>query len=109
VSGTVTYDGKPLSTGAVTFQPVASGPLAIGDIKSDGSYSLSTGDQAGLSAGEYQVTVVATGPMPQATEASPMPLPELLIPARYGDVNTSGLKYTVKPGENRVDIALGPE
>jgi hypothetical protein len=109
VSGIVTYDGQPLSTGAVTFQPVAPGPLAIGDIRNDGAYTLRTGDATGLSAGEYQVTVVATGPMPEATPSNPMPLPELLIPARYGDVSTSGLKYTVERGENRIDIALENE
>jgi hypothetical protein len=109
VTGQVLYDGQPLTSGAVTFQPVAAGPLAIGDIQPDGEYALRTGDQDGLFPGEYLVTVVATGPMPEPTEANPMPLPKLLIPARYGDVNTSGLKYTVSPGVNRIDITLARE
>ncbi len=109
VSGVVTYDDKPLSTGAVTFQPVTPGPLAIGEIQSNGAYTLRIGDQMGLNAGDYQATVVATGPMPEATPANPMPLPKLLIPARYGDATTSGLKYTVERGENRIDIELKAE
>ena len=109
VTGKVLYDGQPLTTGSVTFHPVASGPLAIGDIQSDGTYSLSVGTESGLPPGEYRVTVGATGPMPEPTVADPMPLPQSLIPARYGDVNTSGLKYTVAAGKNTIDISLGKE
>jgi hypothetical protein len=106
VTGNVTYAGKPLTTGALTFHPTASGPLAMGDIHADGTYMLQTGEVAGLKAGDYLVTVVATGPMPEPTAAEPMPLPKLLIPARYGDVKTSGLKYTVKSGANTINIEL---
>ena len=106
VTGTVTYVGKPLTTGAVTFQPIVAGPIAVGDIQSDGSFTLQTGSEIGLQPGEYLATVVATGPIPEATPADPMPLPKLLVPARYGDVNTSGLKYTITPGPNTIQIQL---
>lgn len=107
VDGAVTYAGNPLTTGAVTFHPTTPGPpLAIGELQSDGTFTLRTGETAGLQPGEYLVTVVATGPMPEATPSDPMPLPKLLVPARYGDVKTSGLKYTISRGTNKIDIVL---
>jgi hypothetical protein len=106
VTGTVTFDGQPLTTGAVTFHPLSEGPLAIGQIDAAGAYSLSTGNEEGLAAGDYRVTVVATGPMPEPTPQNPEPLPELLIPAKYGASETAGLQFTVRPGSNHIDIPL---
>lgn len=107
VDGAVSYAGNPLTSGAVTFHPTTPGPpLAIGELQGDGKFTLRTGEVAGLQPGEYRVTVVATGPMPEATPADPMPLPKLLVPARYGDVETSGLKYTITRGTNKIDIVL---
>ena len=109
VRGTVTYNGKPLTTGSVTFHPVTDGPVAIGDIQSDGTYSLQTGTESGLGPGEYRVTVVATGPIPPPTPQNTEPLPELLIPARYADVTTSGIQRTVAAGSNQIDLSLDLE
>jgi hypothetical protein len=106
VTGTVVYDGQPLTTGAVVFQPVHDGPIAIGDIQSDGSYTLSVGDAAGVDPGDYRVTVAASEPMPEATPENPQPLPKSLIPARYSNADQSGLTFKVEPGSNRFDIKL---
>lgn len=105
VTGTVSLDGQPLTKGAVTFTPVQAGAMAVANIQPDGSYSVYTGDQAGLEAGEYRVTVAATE-MPAATPEDPEPLPKLLTPARYSDPSTSGLTLKVTPGSNRFDISL---
>ena len=61
VSGTVTYNGKPLEKGQINFLPTApDGRSASGDIQA-GEYSLTTqtpGD--GALPGKYRVTIIAT-------------------------------------------------
>jgi hypothetical protein len=103
VYGTVTLDGAPLHRGTVTFHPEKTGAVAYGRILADGSYSISTGSRGGLSAGEYFVTVVAT-----AGEADPTKeaAGKLLTPTRYGRVDQSALRSTVRPGRNKIDLAL---
>jgi len=106
VTGTVTYDGDPLSTGTVTFHPVGEGPTGYGSIQSDGSFRIQTGQQAGLPPGEYRVTVQATGPVPEPTPENLEPVPESIIPQRYANPDQSGLKFTVEPGGNQFPIEL---
>jgi len=105
VSGTVTLDDKPLETGTVTFRPVAGGPAGYGEIRS-GSYRVKTGTDSGLAPGEYQVSVMATGPAPPATPQNPEPIPPSLIPDKYASPQTSGLKFTVSPSGGTFNIEL---
>jgi hypothetical protein len=83
--------------------------LGVGQIQSDGTFTVSTGTDVGLDAGEYRLTVVATGPIPEPTADNPEPLPELLIPARYGSLETSGLTRTITKGANQFEIQLERE
>ncbi len=110
VSGIVTLDGKPLElgegTGTVSFHPQAGGSVAQARIGPGGRYELKTGSTKGLPAGEYIVTVVATGPKPKTPPgATPIPGP-LLTPTSYGTKNISDLRFTIHPGENEINIAL---
>ena len=62
VKGSVTVDGKPVTSGAVTFYPVAADPnhryaSPTGQIDSAGTYELFTSGQPGAPAGKYKVTV----------------------------------------------------
>jgi hypothetical protein len=106
VSGQVTLDGKPLSTGNIAFNPVKSGSVAIGSIDSQGSYRVSSGTESGLQPGDYVVTVVATEAIapPMGNEA-PKP-PALLTPAKYQSPATSDLKVTITAGSNSYSPAL---
>jgi hypothetical protein len=111
VSGTVTLDGRPLTTGLVTFLPAASGPVAYGAIGPQGRYSIQTGSKGGLEPGDYSVTVAANAPPPAAPPpaggpkyAEPMLL--LVTPRRYADKQTTPLKATVSPGSQTIDFAL---
>jgi hypothetical protein len=105
VHGIVTLDGKPLSSGTVTFHS-ANGTLSSnGSIRSDGEYELSTGKTRGLPAGEYIATVVAYQSMNQQA-ATVMAMPKRITPERYGNPKTSDLKETVKPGDNPIDLVL---
>lgn len=103
VSGTVTLDGKPLQKGMISFYPAEKGPIGYGNIQPDGSYSLRTGSQSGIPAGEYIVTVVAyNDPPPGQVER----MPTLLTPARYAEKSKSDLRYDVTPGSNAIDVAI---
>ena len=65
VSGKVTVDNSPLTSGSVRFVPDSSrgnkaGVEPVGQIGSDGKYTLYTNGKAGAPAGWYKVTVDAT-------------------------------------------------
>jgi hypothetical protein len=105
VTGTVTLDNAPLTTGTVAFYPNQPGPTAYGQIDGSGRYSLNTGTDAGLAPGTYTVTVDATELIPP-TPQNPEPLPKLLTPERYRDKATSGIVVEVKPGSNDIPIEL---
>ena len=104
ISGVVRLDNKPLNRGTVTFHPVDGGAAAYGRIGADGRYEIRTGHGKGLSPGEYRVTVVAASePPPDGSEEIPG---ELLTPPRYGNLDETDLRYTVKRGSNLIDIDL---
>jgi hypothetical protein len=108
VSGTVTYQGKPVPLGTITFVPVApDGRNATGVIGSDGSYTLQTeepGDGAQL--GEYRVTVYAHDePILDYIPKKPIQ-PKALVPPQYENPDTSGLTATVNSGSNTFDFDL---
>lgn len=104
VNGIVTLDGAPLTKGGVRFVPDNSkgtrGPMATGQIGSDGKFVLMTttpGD--GAQVGSYKVVVSCweeTPFDPKNPKASPPP--KSLVPERYADERTSGLTAEVKSG-----------
>lgn len=108
VSGIVSLDEQNLERGTVAFFPTAGGPPAYGQIESDGSYTVRTGREDGIIAGEYQVTVAANEP--PATQRSksggPPPPGKSITPIWYRSQQTSGLSITVEPGNNEIDLPL---
>src|SRR5262245_1741728 len=60
VSGTITYGGKPVEQGIITFEPVdPNGRVAAGSITA-GEYSLTTlQPDDGALAGKYRVTILS--------------------------------------------------
>lgn len=106
--GLVTLDGKSVSRGMVSFYPSAGGPAVYGQIESDGSYSVHTGREEGLPSGEYAVSIVAHE-APTAAETSkggPPPPGKAITPDWYRMKESSGLKFTVKPGKNEINLEL---
>jgi hypothetical protein len=101
VTGKVTLDDAPLTSGTVAFYPSNGGAAAYGSIQPNGSYTLETGASGGLAAGEYAVTVVATTPPQPGFQFG-----KLLSPERYNNIKTSDLKFTVKVGSNKIDLPL---
>jgi hypothetical protein len=111
VSGKVTYKGKALVWGTVQFEG-SDKAIKQGNIQSDGTYSIQ-----GVATGEAQVAVSSINPKSsdfQVRQAEggppPKPRPEVKgwfpIPEKYDAPYTSGLTYTIKRGENKIDIDL---
>lgn len=108
VSGAVTLDGKPLTTGNVVFHPAVDGPVGYGTIDSTGRYTLQTGDAPGLVPGSYIITVSAIErPSAEELKVNEYTLPKMLTPMKYNKKEETPLKFDVKPGTNAIDLALG--
>lgn len=104
VKGTVTLDGKPLTSGSVQLTPDKNrgtkGRMALGNINEDGSFELMTiraGD--GAQVGYHLVAIECY----ESSDFDPnQPVnqsPKSLIPKRYTDPKTSQLTAEVKAGE----------
>src|SRR5262245_16860604 len=62
VQGKVVFRGGPVTNGLIVFTPEAKGPLAVGRIKDDGTFSLYTGENPGAYPGNYRVTISSLAP-----------------------------------------------
>jgi hypothetical protein len=109
VQGKVSYKGKLLPLGSLTFVP-KDGPAALGQINADGSYQLRA------AAGKHRVEVIAV-PAHQGGRPDPsmeggidyrgFPAPKPLVPAKYNLYTTSGIEVEVLPADNNtIDINL---
>jgi hypothetical protein len=113
VSGTVTLDGQPLRGGGdsgiratVVFQPVSGSAVgAVGIVDENGRYQLSTGSEEGAPPGDYLVTCSATQIIPPKQPGG-TPTGRRITDPKYANAKTSGLQFTVEPGNNQFDIAL---
>lgn len=111
VSGTVTFDGKPVTEGSVTFHSEELGTGGTADLGSGGTFTVRGAEGAGLRVGSY---VVRISPPPQdfgdgdpnkpAPTIAPKEFPN--IPEKYRDSKTSGLKADVKAGPNEFKFEM---
>jgi len=110
LSGQVSLDGRPLTTGVITLTPVGAGPSAYAAIGPDGRYAIHTGAATGLEPGEYVVTVAANAAVSGKTagveQAGGRGLPPLVTPREYLDRARSPLRVTIVPGTQVVDFDL---
>jgi hypothetical protein len=129
VYGTVSYNGKSLESGTITFTPddLQKGRSAGSTIK-DGQYSLNslTTDDGAL-AGHYKVSLIsrrtntdsldprlkmmyekahATGGVPIPAQVKKKITVEDLVPKKYADPATSGLQAEVRETSNKADFDL---
>ena len=107
VTGTVTYDGKPLDHGNVVFFPEAGvpGPQAVGAIQSNGTFRMQTIGRDGAAVGRHRVMVHCRRPL-RPEEERQMIVPESLIPEKYSSESNSPLRFEVKRGDNEYPIVL---
>lgn len=126
VTGTVMYNGKVVEGATVSFHNPDSPRVASGVTDSEGKFQLTTFNaNDGAVPGECKVTItkVPAGSAPdgdptalmndptalagQAQKASKEKKQKPLIPEKYGNPNTSGLKETVKEeGDNNFVFQL---
>lgn len=111
VSGTVTFEGKPLTSGTITFVADGQPPVnAAGEINQSGTYTLSTerpGD--GAAPGTYKIRIESWASPPKMDETGVDP-GKSAVPEKYNRIETSGLTATVNesPATQKVDFALAP-
>ena len=115
LSGTVTFDGKPLSGAAVIFIPTGStrGTSANGYTDKAGMYEVvaKQGDK-GAPVGECRV-VVMKFVMPDGSDLPTNSDSSLIdsgarqiLPARYSSMRETKLTATVRDGTNTIDFPL---
>jgi hypothetical protein len=108
VRGQVLYRGDPVAGGLIVFSPNpdrgSDGPIAIGTIGEDGSFTLTRTDGRPVPPGWYRVAVAPkAGTVEGPTPERPYPG----VPARYRNPALSGLEREVKAGtENRFHFDL---
>jgi hypothetical protein len=108
VQGKVTFKGKPVTEGLVTFLNPTEGGAAEAEIKSDGTYVV----QNPVVVGEY--LVVITPPIhivdtdPGRSPPAPVEKPAPNIPEKFRQQGTTTLKAAVKPGKNEFNFDMIP-
>ncbi|HEY4234111.1 MAG TPA: hypothetical protein VGM76_11835 [Lacipirellulaceae bacterium] len=112
VSGQITVDGQALHGGSgdvrvtVKFQPVSGfGADAMGIADENGNYFLGTGSKTGIPPGDYYVTCSASE-LIRTKGTNAVQGGRALTDPKYANAKTSGLKFTVQPGNNEFNIPL---
>ena len=96
VSGTITYQGKPVEGIKVELTPIAGGRTSVGYTDATGDYEMQyTLSEAGAIIGRHKVTLRAFPPPGS---------PQVNIPPEYG--TKSQVEFDVKSSDNRLDISL---
>jgi hypothetical protein len=107
VSGAVTFDGKPVEDGAITFVPAdGKSPTAGGAIK-DGRYAVR------VPLGEAKVVingkkVIGKKKIYNTPDSPEMPVTAELLPEKYSDMSKTELRFDVAAGANPKDWELRP-
>ncbi|MBA4190200.1 MAG: hypothetical protein C0467_19620 [Planctomycetaceae bacterium] len=104
LSGAVTYDGKPVEDGAISFIPVdGKSPTAGGTIK-DGKYTATKVPVGATKVSITAVKVIGKKKAYDTPDSPEIPITEPLVPAKYNQ--TTELRYDVKGGVQTKDFQL---
>lgn len=107
VSGNVTFQGKPVTQGMVMFRAQERGIYMTAQLDDKGHYEVKQATGAGLSPGEYQVSI--NPPVVDAPMGGPISRPTFSnIPLKYRDPNTSGLTLSVTEAGTMLNIDMQP-
>jgi hypothetical protein len=122
VKGKITLNGKPVTTGRISFHPTTGERPALGHIGPDGAYSLTTFERGdGALLGHHKVSIKSTRienapPTPKDLKEeaefnakgllSRKPQLVFLVDKKYYDDRTTDLETEVRPGENEIDFNL---
>jgi hypothetical protein len=94
VSGTVTFQGKPVSGGVITFTS-SSGDTAGGMLREDGTYYIEDAPM-----GDTKVSIDTESIRPELGGRY------VKLPAKYVQASTTDLSHKVEGGENTADFKL---
>jgi hypothetical protein len=114
VWGNVTFEGKPLTEGAITFIPIAphTGPSTGGTI-TEGKYDIAA-NMGPLAGGEYRVEITATRlsgkliPNTIGHGGGMLNVPEMYIPEKYNTNSTLKASISPQADKNQFDFTLVP-
>jgi hypothetical protein len=112
ITGKVTYNNKPVTSGEVVFQAQDGSVSAHAPIRPDGSFTVTNAP-----VGPVQVAVDNPPPAkvqatskskndPEVREAWQQAAHYVVTPPKYGDPKQSGLHFDAKPGSNECNITL---
>jgi hypothetical protein len=105
VFGTVTFEGRPVPEGMVSFNSGEIGVFINAPLHQDGTYVVIRAKGHGVPIGKYLVAVIPPPPKgPLEPGTVPQEYPN--IPQKYRDPKTSGLRLTVEEADNRFDIQM---
>jgi hypothetical protein len=105
VAGKVTFEGKSVAEGRITFVQTQSGASDDALLNSDGSYAIKTP----LPVGDYKVMVTPLIVRQQVGGKGPVvgeekPAPD--IPEKYRTIGSTALTATVKEGKNECNFDM---
>jgi hypothetical protein len=105
VTGKVTFEGKPVGEGRVTFQNSGTGAGGEALLTPEGTFTLPNP----LPVGDYQVTVMPLVVRQKADPRGPVvgvekPAPD--IPEKYRSLGSTPLKATLVEGPNEVSLDM---
>jgi hypothetical protein len=108
VSGKVTFQGKPVAEGTVTFLNPTEGGAHEAQIEKDGKYAIQGGAVVGEYVVEIKPLVVIVDTDPGKSPPAPVEKPAPDIPKKYRMQGTKPFTATVKSGKNEIDFAMTP-
>ncbi len=115
VTGTVTYDGKPLPSSSLYFTSLNQGPGGTAVADANGYYEASmTMSKKWLVPGEYSVQIHSLADALDESGLSPSELTPALkkalggvrLPAKYSDAKDTELTVTLTGGRNQFNFEL---
>ena len=108
VSGVVTLDGVPLTTGEVHFFPAAGdGQTAAANIGEDGRYKIAEASPVKMKVVLHSSRVISKRVRYEGVPDSPIDeVREEVLPLRYSDMNQTELTASLVAGENIVNFEL---
>jgi hypothetical protein len=108
VKGKVTFKGKPVAEGRVTFINETEGGAAEALLNSDGTYAVSNP----VEVRDYKVMIT---PMTEVVDTDPGKTPPMAmekkapdIPRKYRMPGSTPLTATVKAGDNELNFEMSP-
>lgn len=113
-------DGQPLpEKTSISFMEPKSGYLAYGQTDANGNFNIASWNNGEMPVGKYKVFLSAAPGKVDPSTLTPEQRfehpelesgPKAPFPKKYGDMNTSGLEFDIKTGENKFDVDIkGPE